>query len=288
MLGNFNKIKRFIGSGDFRITHKVRSCLGLVLCSIVLSAFLPAQAFAQSQIEVLGNGVVITSGDTTPSTVDDTDFGIVDSGIGSVKRVIFTISNPGDVNLILTNNPRVLRASGSSAFTVTQQPTGTVLAGGTRNFEVTFDPFAGQNGILQTAVFSIDNDNTNGDANPYTFTVSGTGNAIPDIVILGSGNRILDGDTIPRTADGTDFGSQDTASGTASRSFLVANDNPNNDLNLTGSPIVVVTGANAADFTVTAQPPTTVITSNTSQFDIQFDPSADGLRTATVSIASDD
>lgn len=52
---------------------------------------------------------------------------------------------------------------------------------------------------------------------------------------------------------------------------------------------IVITGANAADFTVTAQPSITSIpTKAEANFTIKFDPSAAGVRTATVNIPNND
>lgn len=59
-------------------------------------------------------------------------------------------------------------------------------------------------------------------------------------------------------------------------------------LNLTGTPRVDITGANPGDFTVTLQPNATVGSLSSSSFNIQFFPTADGVRTATVTIQNSD
>jgi hypothetical protein len=52
---------------------------------------------------------------------------------------------------------------------------------------------------------------------------------------------------------------------------------------------VAVSGAHAADFTVTLQPTSPVAASGgTTTFQVTFDPSANGLRTVTLSLANDD
>ena len=103
----------------------------------------------------------------------------------------------------------------------------------------------------------------------------------------GNNISIADGDNTPGAADDTDFGNADISSGTVSHIFTIVNAGGLN-LNLTGSPKVLISGANAADFTVTAQPTSPVSGGGTTTFTIAFDPSAVGLRTATVSIANDD
>ena len=51
---------------------------------------------------------------------------------------------------------------------------------------------------------------------------------------------------------------------------------------------MAVSGTNAADFTVTAQPASPVAPSGSTTFSVTFDPSASGTRTAMLSIANND
>jgi len=120
-------------------------------------------------MEVLGAGQVITSGDTIPSSIDDTDFG----GIfvtGSVTHT-FTISNNGTGDLNLSGNPRVVFSGAAvSDFTVVQQPTSSIPPSGSVTFQVRFTPSTtGQRG----ATISIINDDSA--KNPYTFAIQGKG-----------------------------------------------------------------------------------------------------------------
>ena len=108
---------------------------------------------------------------------------------------------------------------------------------------------------------------------------------LPEINVKGNGTSIADGDTTPSVADDTDFGT--VTSGTVSHTFTIENTG-SADLNLTGTPKVLLSGANATDFTVTAQPGSPVGSGGTTSFTIQFAPNAAGTRTATVSIANDD
>jgi uncharacterized repeat protein (TIGR01451 family) len=57
---------------------------------------------------------------------------------------------------------------------------------------------------------------------------------------------------------------------------------------LTGNPKVVVGGIHASDFTVTRQPLSPLSSGGFTSFQVTFNPSAAGLRTATVSIANND
>jgi hypothetical protein len=110
----------------------------------------------------------------------------------------------------------------------------------------------------------------------------------PEINLQGNGHPIVCGSTTPELINHTDFGSVSTASGSIVRMFAIQNLGTAT-LNLTdASPYVTISGANAADFTITAIPSNSVLAGNSTTFQITFDPSADGIRTATVSIASND
>lgn len=110
-----------------------------------------------------------------------------------------------------------------------------------------------------------------------------------EIAVSGNSQSITSGDTTPDTADHTDFGSVTAAgSGTVVRTFTVSNSG-GVALNLTGNPKVAISGTNAADFSVTAQPSSSLaaLTGSTS-FQVTFNPSAVGLRSATLSLANND
>jgi hypothetical protein len=108
-----------------------------------------------------------------------------------------------------------------------------------------------------------------------------------EINVKGNNTAIADGDATPSAADDTDFGTAPVAGGTVSRTFAVENTG-DAGLNLTGTPKVSITGANASDFTVTAEPSSPVASDGPTTFTIQFDPSAAGARSATITVASDD
>ncbi|MCI0747497.1 MAG: choice-of-anchor D domain-containing protein, partial [Verrucomicrobia subdivision 3 bacterium] len=103
---------------------------------------------------------------------------------------------------------------------------------------------------------------------------------LPEVNVTGAGATILDGDTTPQTADGTDFGSSDITSGTVSKVFNIQN---------TGSAALTLGSVTAGgDFTVTVQPPASIAAGGNANFTVVFNPSATGLRTATVSFTNND
>lgn len=123
----------------------------------------------------------------------------------------------------------------------------------------------------------------------------------PEMDVSGLSTSIPDGDTSPQVADDTDFGAVAVAGGTNANTFTITNSG-SATLNLTGTsspgaliptdtstPLVTIGGTNAADFTLTSDASTPVLSGGgTTTFTVTFDPSAAGVRTATISIANDD
>ena len=235
------------------------------------------------EIDIQGNSVSIADGDATPSTTDHTDFGSVLAGSGTVTRT-FTIRNTGAAALTLNGSPSV-QISGAAAadFTVTVTPSTSVASGGSTTFQVQFDPSAGG---LRSATISIPNNDSN--ENPYDFAIQGTGLA-PEMDVKGNSVSIMDGDGTPSTSDYTDFGNADVLLGSVVRTFTIENTG-GADLTLSGSPIVEISGTHAGDFTITQQPASTTVTSSGGSvtFQVTFNPSASGLRSAEISIANTD
>lgn len=113
-----------------------------------------------------------------------------------------------------------------------------------------------------------------------------TVNALPEIDLWGDGQAIVDGETAPSVANGTDFGGV-VVGQSVTHTFTISNSGMA-DLNLTDTPEVSISGAAASDFAVTQQPSTPVAASDNTTFQVQFTPGAAGTRSATISIASDD
>ncbi|MGH7957465.1 MAG: sugar-binding protein, partial [Opitutaceae bacterium] len=111
-------------------------------------------------------------------------------------------------------------------------------------------------------------------------TTIGSGGA-PEINVTGAGLNIVAGDTSPQTADGTNFGSADIATGTVQKVFNIQN---------TGSATLTlgnVTTTNS-EFGVLTQPAPSIAAGGNSNFEIAFIPTATGLRTATLSFTNND
>ncbi|WP_320813990.1 choice-of-anchor D domain-containing protein [Flavobacterium sp.] len=110
---------------------------------------------------------------------------------------------------------------------------------------------------------------------------------VPEIAIIGNALTIADGDATPSVLDNTDFGSE-LVGNTIVKTFTIENTGVD-PLTLTGaSPYIVISGTNAADFSVSVVPSGTIAAAGTTTFEITFQPSALGLRTATLSIDNND
>ncbi len=110
----------------------------------------------------------------------------------------------------------------------------------------------------------------------------------PEMSVEGNSVEIADGDVIPSTADHTDFGDAEVGIDTVARTFTITNIGVD-PLNLNGTSLVAVSGANAADFSVSTPPISPIAArSGSAVFQVTFNPSAAGLKSATLTIENDD
>ncbi len=115
-------------------------------------------------------------------------------------------------------------------------------------------------------------------------TLSGTCSGLfPNISLSGNGNCILSGDNTPDLTDFTNLG--DFGYTAVSKTFVITNTGGAN-LNISS---IVISGVNAADFTVTTPPASSVVAAGTTSFVITFNPGAPaGAKTATVTVNNND
>jgi hypothetical protein len=235
------------------------------------------------EINVTGNELDIPDGETATATSNDTDFGTAIVGISTVVHT-FTIENTDNGTLSLTGTPVVaISGTHSNDFTVTVNPTNSIAGMTSTTFQVTFDPLAAG---ARTGTVSIANNDA--DENPYDFMIEGLGvPPEPEMNLTGNGEDIADSDSSPTPADHTDFESAVVTSGTVVRTFTIENTG-DGTLSLTGAPVVVVSGTHSNDFTVSQVPTNSIAAGTSTTFQVTFDPSDTGTRTATLSIANDD
>ena len=136
-------------------------------------------AVTAQELNVLWDGVAIANGDAIPAPWDGTDFGNGEVSGAAVLRT-FTIENTGVTTLHLTGDP-VIEITGLNAadFRVVTQPVSVLDGGESISFTIEFIPMDLE---LREAIIKLNNDD--GDENPFTFTIQGTGVPLPFRVYL--------------------------------------------------------------------------------------------------------
>ncbi|RYY71302.1 MAG: choice-of-anchor D domain-containing protein, partial [Chitinophagaceae bacterium] len=117
-----------------------------------------------ANINITGNNLCISSGDNTPDPADNSSFGNF-TNLPVVKT--YTIQNTG--NDILHVGLLQITGVNASDFTVSSPPASSIAAGGSSNFNISFNP-TGVNGV-KTAVIEVNSDDA--DELVYSFTVDG-------------------------------------------------------------------------------------------------------------------
>ncbi len=123
-------------------------------------------------------------------------------------------------------------------------------------------------------------------SNAVTATTN-VGPPAPEVRLVGQGRTISNNDLTPEAADGTDFGVAVPTAGAVTRTFTIENIG-NSTLQLTGSPRVQISGADAGSFSVLAQPVATIAGAGSVAFQVRFSPQSTGTKSATVTIVSND
>jgi hypothetical protein len=230
---------------------------------------------------VVGSNPSISDGDTTPSSLDNTLYGTL--VVGSPQAKNFRIENLGNANL--TVNSITMVGGNTTDFVVSGITLPTVIAGGaTLDFTVTFTP-----GAAGTRSTTVTISNTDSNEGTYDYLIQGTGTATPlvEINVKGNGNSIADNSIYPSGTNHTAF--PVTLQGNSSvRTFTIENLGTT-VLSLSGaSPYITISGAHAAQFSVTAIPSNSIAGSGTTTFDITFTPTSGGAKNATITIYNND
>lgn len=272
------------GIADLDLNERVVDGNGDVLPVIDLGAW-EFGATAVQEISILGNGETIFNGDTLPATWDGTDFEWAEIG-GASAQSTFTIENLGDSAILLTGtNPVEITGDNAGDFSVITQPADSINGGQSVTFTIEFTPSAA--GLREATVHIASNDY---DEVEFIFAIQGIGEEPPppqEIVVLGNGEEILNGDTTPSIVDHTDFGSTEMAGDSLQSTFTIQNTG-GIALELTSADPVEIIGDNAGDFSVITQPSAMIAGGLSSTFIVEFNPSAIGLRKAAIQIANND
>lgn len=197
---------------------------------------------------------------------------------GSGEIIIRSMVGDAEVRRISVNDAQVSIANN----TATINPTDPLPSGASLYIEVPYGAFENLTGDPFAGIAAP----TELNYKKWNFTTTGTGQ--PDILIKHNETTILDGDSTPDTADGTDFGASPVGSA-VNHTFTVSNAGFST-LNLTdqGSGIYAsLSGSNT--FSITSQPAASLASGASSTFVVTYLPTAEGnTDTATITLASDD
>ena len=127
-------------------------------------------------------------------------------------------------------------------------------------------------------------DNTDSISSPLLQVAAGV-TPIPDISLAGSGLGITNGDSSPRASDNTDFEGINVDS-EEQRTFVIRNSGTGT-LNFSGSRFQL-SGANSNQFRVISDPGSLLTANSSGNLVIGFRPTSSGLKSATVTINSND
>lgn len=198
------------------------------------------------------------------------NFGNVNQGQTSAN-VTFTIKNTGTANLTLTT-PFTISGADAAMFFISNPGSTNIVPNDSTTFTMTFTPASSGE---KTATVSISN-NVSGKT-PYTFTVKGTGIAIPEIDLFQGVNPISNNDTFDIGSTTTNV-SKDTV-------FTITNTGAS-ILYLTANPVVALTGS--PFFSILSNPGTPINTSSSSNFTLRYLPTEAGYHTTILTIANND
>lgn len=267
-----------LGPGMFLVSDQAHYGISgdMVEGGQLMAFYNPATAATNPEVALRGNNVNIANNDLTPSLSDSTDFGIVNRGTSAVRNYVISNSGPGALNV----RELTIEGQHASSFSLVSPPAVpfTINAGATRTIQVRFA--ANVDSLRNATLNFVSNDL---DEQYFSVAISGQG-ASPEINISGNGQSISNGDLTPGSSNNTDFGSIAIRSNT-SKSFVIQN----SGLGILTLSNIRFSGVNASEFTLTgATFPMSIAANGSQTINVQFAPTATGIRTATMEAFSDD
>ena len=219
------------------------------------------------EIELSGNGNVISDGDTSPSVTDGTDFGTI--GVGATVVHTFTVQNTGDGTL------NISKMKLPKGFILVEGLSTSISAGGSDTFQVRVD-------TAKAAALAGSITFTTNDASEAAFDFGLKANVVvipPEIEVMGNGNVILDNDTTSSVTDDTDFGSA-VVGDVVTHTFTVNN---------TGAGVLNISGLKMAKGFVLVEGLSSSIAAGASDtFTVRLDTAKVGIKTGTISFTTND
>ena len=111
--------------------------------------------------------------------------------------------------------------------------------------------------------------------------------AFPFIGVVDASNVAITNGGAAGTANNTDFGSVCVLPGVVSKTYTIKNSG-NSNLTLSGSPLAVLGGTDAGQFSIITQPTSPIVGAGSVTFTVQFDPSSVGVKNATITLTNND
>lgn len=218
----------------------------------------------------LAGDIAIEQPADSPVAKDGTtliDFGAQNVGVSTAKT--FRLRNAG--NATLANISATITGNDPTEFHINAQPAGSLAAGATSDFDITFTP-AGGGAKNATLVFTSNDP----DEGSVEINLTGIGNGAPEIAIeQPAGTNLISG------VSGVNFGGVLVGS-SAARTFVIRN---------TGT--VALTGVSASipgqpQYQITRNPVATVPAGGATTFEITYSPAAPLPAFSSVHISSND
>ncbi|SKA94319.1 delta-60 repeat domain-containing protein [Prosthecobacter debontii] len=230
------------------------------------------------EIVILGKGLEIQNGDSSPSVDDGTDFG--KKLIGGKYDQPFTIENHSDSILIIHSvsygaNDGHIKIAPPLSLPISIQPRDSYP------FTVRFET---DNGGFQSQVISFHSNDA--DTPTHSFTISGT-SIYRMLNVVGNGLLIPPNDTTPRAADETDFGTLFHSHPAVVRSFSLQTSGTRTVSSITLSSSQPSSFSLGGDLTLPVQ----IESGQPQNFSVIFNPGIEtqpGMQEATVTVTSDD
>ena len=244
-----------------------------------------------------GYKVVGSSGGSQGSGASAYFLTSTNNAVGNMGTI--TITSPNTAFKIISLDSWVGTSSGAFSsgpvtFTGTLYSGGTVTA--TKTITATSNTGTGwQQGITFIGT-DLDNVNltalqvsTGGslkycDIDNFNFTAV---NFAPIIDVVDASNNAITNGGAAGTANNTDFGGVCVSAGTVSKTYTIKNLGQNN-LTLSGSPLAVLGGTDANQFSITTQPTSPITPAGSTTVVVSFDPSLVGVKNATITLTNND
>ncbi|WP_282030331.1 lamin tail domain-containing protein [Winogradskyella eximia] len=296
-----------LGSNDQHVLTIIDNEVSAIADVVITEIMYDSAGFDDEWIEICNvSGSPQVLNDYTVNYNGSTLFTFPSSGVIMLDGTCITVSLGSNGDGIYNNDCPFTPDYGIGASTFnnnnlinTSATISLVASDGTTDIDVvTYDDGDGANNTgesLHVVDTSLDNSITNTN---YWEVLNGGSPGIntlispctppgPEINVEGdTGNYpdIADGDVTPSTFDGTDFGSSFIGS-PLSNPFRIENFAGTTDLIITS---VTVLSGDTGDFSITTLPASPIAALGTSSFDIEFNPTAIGTRTAVIQIISND